>query len=215
MSHEEKTKKPMLQRHKIMTVEEAREYLLKLQDGILNTTLLRLAQGVLFDIPEFWTCPAAKGRHQAYPGGLAVHTAQVISTALDMLHSIQNPDGRLRFEELIVAGLWHDIGKIEDYEIAGYSDPENRTYPKYEYTPHKDLVGHLSKSAMMFGAHLAQLTTDKRYLDEMPAGTLNFITHLILSHHGRKEWGSPVEPQCAEAWALHCADMMSSQFIED
>ena len=41
---------------------------------------------------------------------------------------------------------------------------------------------------------------------------IDYIGHIMLSHHGRKEWGSPVLPGTTEAWAVHCADMMSAQY---
>lgn len=191
----------LLSRHDLMTLKPARRYLESCVESLDNPAYKKAAEQVL-TLDAFWTCPAARGRHQAYPGGLAIHTAQMLECAIAFV----GPLPSMRIDAMIVAAMWHDIGKLEDYVKVEKTDDNPSGY---EYTLHSDLIGHLSKSYAAFW-HFAYAER----LD-IAAVDLNFIGHLILAHHGRKEWGSPVEPKCAEAWALHCGDMMSSQFIKD
>lgn len=198
----------LLRRHDIMDVKGARKYLESATNSIQHPGLRELARHPLGD-PRFWSCPAARSRHQAYPGGLAIHTAQMLITAVSTLAPIPGA----RIDEVVAAGVWHDYGKIFDYHLVTQAE-EDAEMGKglragtYEYTSHKETLGHLSKSYSMFEIAAAQAGT-------LEIETREFIGHLILSHHGRLEWGSPVEPKCAEAWAFHCGDMMSSQFIKD
>jgi 3'-5' exoribonuclease len=199
----------LLARHDIMDLKAARQYLWDATEAIKDPTLKQVAlQPLHYSL--FWLCPAARGRHQAYPGGLAIHTAQMLMTAVAMLGPIPGA----RIDEVVTAATWHDYGKIFDYEDEHGGLPRAQAGQLdtavdygYQYTLHKETIGHLSKSFGLFEIAAAQngLDLEKR----------EFINHLILSHHGRLEWGSPVEPKCAEAWAFHCGDMMSSQFIKD
>lgn len=190
-----------LARHRIMTVEDAKVYLRHRIESIISIEYLQAAMHV-FDNPNFWICPAAKGRHQAYPGGLAIHTAQMLASALAFTHGIRD----VKEDAMVVAAMWHDIGKLDDYTEVEKTE-DNPT--GYEYTEHKDLIGHLAKGYTDFMTYCA---VDGIICGE---GERDFIGHLILAHHGRLEWGSPVEPRCPEAFALHCGDMMSAQFISD
>lgn len=139
---------------------------------------------------EFWTSPASKpesGKHHNYPGGLAVHTAQVLEGALDFSESIP-----CSHTFLVVAAIWHDAGKMKDYSETGV-------------TTHYTMIKHLSSSYAMF------------YKEATAYGLINeeieMIGHMILAHHGRHEWGSPVEPKTPEAWILHAADMLSAHYL--
>jgi 3'-5' exoribonuclease len=124
--------------------------------------------------------------HNKYAGGLAIHTAEVMRNVFFMTG--------FPSDELITAVIWHDYMKIRDYEIA-----EDGKVVKTQYQIN---IRHVAGSAMEFH-HQA--------VDYLPLKTLEKIEHLILSHHGRMEWGSPVEPKTAEAFILHAADMMSAK----
>jgi len=96
-------------------------------------------------------------------------------------------------DELITAVIWHDYMKVKDYcWLDG----------KIVKTDYGKKIYHVAGSAMEFHFHAASCLSTE---------VLERIEHLLLSHHGRKEFGSPVEPQTAEAFILHTADMMSAQ----
>jgi 3'-5' exoribonuclease len=129
--------------------------------------------------------------HHAYLGGLAVHVAEVVKLLLKMA----NPQC-IDLDVLLTAACWHDHGKLREYELK--SDGSIGT------TPYAKEVGHVVGSVIEFmeasGPGIG-----------VPYGGRGRIVHCMLAHHGRREWGSPVEPATAEAWLLHAADMLSSR----
>jgi 3'-5' exoribonuclease len=136
-------------------------------------------------------CPASLHGHHAAIGGLLKHTTEVAAIA----RTITRASGA--DWELVLAGaLLHDIGKLESY-----------TWDRaFEYTEAGSLVGHVVLGALML---------DRR-LDEEPEPPCTdtergILLHLILSHHGRLEWGSPVLPATLEAEILHWADNASAK----
>jgi len=76
-----------------------------------------------------------------------------------------------------------------------------------QYTPAGQLVGHIMLGVLMLEARAKEL-------DSFPEEKLNLLRHLILSHHGKLEFGSPKLPMCAEAIALHYLDNMDAKLKE-
>ena len=136
-------------------------------------------------------CPASLRRHHAAIGGLLKHTTEVAAIA----RTIARASGA--DQELVLAGvLLHDIGKLESYSWRGL----------FEYTHVGSLVGHVVLGALMFDRRLRQ--------EPEPPCTeaeREILLHLILAHHGRMEWGSPVSPLTLEAEVLHWADNASAK----
>ncbi|MBS1722785.1 MAG: HD domain-containing protein [Armatimonadetes bacterium] len=187
-------------RHLIETVEQATEYLWTQNAALCGPELERLNLLVLSDV-DFWQWPAATKRHQAYEGGLAVHTAQVAMTALWMLETVQD----VRKDLVYTACLWHDSAKTLDYERVRSQEPPYEFTNEWANTPFHEQERHVARSYADFRMHA--------HSKGIEAQDIDFVSHLILAHHGRREWGSPVEPVCAEAWAIHAADMLSARFL--
>jgi 3'-5' exoribonuclease len=143
-----------------------------------------ISQPVLND-PRFGEWPASVDKHHAYVGGLAAHTYEVF----DCLPSSVG----VNFQVLLVAAIWHDYGKLWDYE--------KNSEGIWVKTPHYKLVRHVSRSYAEFM---------KAAPSVVPEELIDQIGHCILAHHGRKEWGSSVEPATPEALALHQADYFSA-----
>ncbi len=159
-------------------------------------TLYTLCELVVYN-DNFRIFPASQPdkphSHHAYDGGLVAHTWEVI----EHLKHTPNVD----MDVLLTAAVWHDYGKIYDYYYTQNSDGKKI----WRKSPHHDLVRHVARSYQMWVSTAeGKISTD--YLDT--------IGHCILAHHGRFEWGSPVEPKTPEALALHNADMMSSKYGE-
>lgn len=133
-------------------------------------------------------CPAAARIHQAYIHGLLEHTLNVMKLA-DSIANVYEPINR---DLLITGTLIHDIGKIRELSWK-------RTIT---YTPEGRLLGHIPMGASMIDAIINELKRAEGF-DE---GTQTQLLHLILSHHGKREWGSPILPQTREALVLHYAD---------
>jgi 3'-5' exoribonuclease len=171
-------------------------------DSIKNSILKKLAKKPLAS-SEFLVWPAASKNHHAYDGGLVIHTAQVMQTATAMLAGLNNP----RIDELICAVMWHDYAKIVDYTYLPPVDSSGRPATEYPKTTHYRDIGHLVGSVLAI--------SQEPEFKQLPVQVADFLIHLLLSHHGRKEWGSPITPNCAEAWCLHAADMLSAQYTRD
>ena len=111
-------------------------------------------------------------------------------------------------EVLAIATIWHDYGKIFEYNknAAGVWE-SNQTQKE---------IGHITISHLRFQEHFQRMRLHPEHHKNplLNHDVNNRIAHCILAHHGRKEWGSPVEPRTAEALLLHQADYMSSRFGE-
>jgi 3'-5' exoribonuclease len=128
--------------------------------------------------------PAARQVHHAYRSGLLEHILKLIETG----GSLAGAYGARR--DLVVAGaIVHDIGKVEElsYEYAA------------DYTISGNLIGHIAIG-------LGMLRDAAREMPEFPPELLLELEHLLLSHHGAKDLGSPVTPMTIEAFILAAVD---------
>lgn len=148
---------------------------------------------------KFETWPAAKYKHHSYKHGLLEHTLEVAlfcEADIALADKIHRP---ILLDILRAGALLHDMGKVSEIEISDSGD--------YGYTSKGELLGHIVLAynwvAQAFAYHIK----------DAPKEISEHISHLILSHHGKKEWGSPVEPKTHEAHILHLADMKSAQMF--
>ena len=141
---------------------------------------------------RFERTPGSTGGHHAKIGGLLLHVFEVTNIARQTARTMRaNVD-------LCVAGeLLHDVGKVEAYEVgpAGFS-----------YTPCGLLLGHVVLGALMLERRLAAAGAPV-----CSEGQLLELQHLVLSHHGKLEYGSPVQPMTTEAEIVHRADELSAK----
>ncbi len=135
-------------------------------------------------------CPASLGNHHAELGGLLKHTVEVGVIA----RQIAKTCGAAW--DLVLAGvLLHDIGKLEAYRWDGL----------FEMTEAGSLLGHVALGSLMLDRRLDE--TDEPVVTE---GERLVLQHLVLSHHGELQFGSPVRPMTLEAEVLHFADSASA-----
>ena len=151
----------------------------------LRALLLKFFRNKEF-FEAFQQAPAAKRMHHAYYGGLLEHTLAVVRVADTMARLYPAIDRSL----LIAGALLHDIGKTEEFSYDRYP---------FDYTDKGRLVGHLVLGAEMMLARIAEV-------DGFPADLTTRLQHLILSHHGRHEFGSPCLPMTLEAFVLNFID---------
>ena len=139
----------------------------------------------------FQAAPAAKGIHHAYVGGLLEHCLSMAKLA-DFLSSHYPGVDR----SLLLAGvLLHDIGKLKELQSE---------MGLIEYTPEGRLKGHL-----VIGSEL--VAQEAATIRDFPREVLIQLQHLILSHHGRQEFGSPTVPMTVEAFLLSQIDEMDAK----
>jgi len=137
----------------------------------------------------FLEAPAATRNHHEFMSGLAYHVVCMLQIAQSVvqLYSSLNKD-------LLYAGIiLHDLGKVR--ELSGPIDTE--------YTTEGKLIGHIS----LMAAEIRQTASELKIEGEEPM----LLEHLILSHHGKGEWGSPKPPLLREAEILHHIDNLDAK----
>lgn len=165
--------------------------------GIIKTIqdpyLLKLLQAFFTDesfCKMFSAAPAAMQYHHAYLGGLLEHILSVSQLAVSF--SKQYP--AIKRDVLITGVILHDIGKVRELSCER----------SFQYTDEGQLTGHLISGVLMVYEKASKISG-------FPSDLLNVIFHLILSHHGEYEWGSPVKPGTPEAIALHYLDNLDAK----
>ena len=158
-----------------------------------NPHLQALCQAAFGDeefVGHFKQAPAARRVHHAYLGGLREHVAELLVMVRPLCRLYPDID-----QDLLVAGiLLHDIGKVQEF-----------TYERQiNYSDAGRLLGHVVLSEELLTAHLDQI-------DDLPEELALRLRHMVLSHHGRYEWGSPRRPKTLEACALHYLDNLMAQ----
>jgi 3'-5' exoribonuclease len=161
--------------------------------GMTNVHLKGLLEAMLDDediARRYRRAPAAKHIHHAFLGGLIEHVLSVCAMARLAAAHYSNIDCDL----LLTGVILHDIGKI--YEL---------NYERgFSYSDDGQLLGHIHLGVRMVADKL-------RGLPDFPPALRSLVEHMILSHHGRLEFGSPKLPQFPEALLLHYLDDMDSK----
>ncbi len=174
------------------------ERLRELLTGFRNVHLRRISMAFL-DNPDFVAklriAPAAVSNHHAFPGGLIKHTVDMIELAL--LIGPRYP--QLDTDLLACGAFLHDLGKVEELSSGG----------EIAYTDRGQLVGHIVIGAQMLDRVIARL--NQAGGDPIPDELYYQLTHLILSHHGQLEYGSPKLPSTLEGIALHQIDNLDAK----
>ncbi len=141
-------------------------------------------------VSSFIKAPAAKMMHHAYIGGLLEHT---LSMALLCDRVADHYDGIDR--DMLLAGcVLHDIGKIREFEYD----------TRIDYTDEGRLVNHIVIGIGMIEEKIAGIP-------DFPAKTALMLKHLVISHHGSREFGSPEPPKTLEAVLLNYLDEIDSK----
>ncbi|MBF0776369.1 3'-5' exonuclease [Streptococcus azizii] len=175
-------------------VEDTRKYLSQMIFKIENAIWQRIVRALYSKYEqEFYSYPAAKTNHHAFYSGLSFHTATMVRLA-DRIGDIYPQLNK----SLLFAGIMlHDLAKV--IELSG---PDNTNY-----TVRGNLIGHISLIDEEITKVLMELGID----DSKEEVTI--LRHVILSHHGLLEYGSPVRPQIMEAEILHMIDNIDAEMM--
>jgi 3'-5' exoribonuclease len=156
--------------------------------SIKNPYLLALAEACFAD-PQLMEllkgAPGAKTIHHPYIGGLLEHTLSLLKLILKVAENYRGIDVDL----LLIGGFLHDIGKVYEFSYERNLD----------YTDEGQLLGHLVMEVELVSAKIAAIAG-------FPKELAMVVKHMLVSHHGAYEFGSPKLPQTLEAVILHSLD---------
>lgn len=135
---------------------------------------------------------SAKGVHHVGVGGNIQHTIEVVQTAIAIVDA--NPQWTINRDLVIAGALLHDIGKAFIYDMST---------PVMDYTPIGHLLEHITYAIILLERLLVEL-------DDTYESRIRLLQHIVASHHGKKEFGSPVTPIFMEAYIVNYADQISA-----
>lgn len=149
----------------------------------------------------FITSPAACNNHHDYDGGLLVHSHSTAILAGQIADHFLNNGKSINRDAVVAGAFLHDFGKVLCYRKTGSLEPNKI----YESTKESRWFHHIP-----IGFHIVASTAESLGLDR---DEYYDILHIILSHHGRLEYHSPVVPKTPEAFIVHKADFLDA-YIE-
>jgi 3'-5' exoribonuclease len=165
-------------------------------DAFSNLHLQRLVNAFLDDPtigPAFMSAPAAKVLHHAWIGGLLEHVIFLLRMCKRVAPQYPEVDPDL----LCTAAILHDIGKTRELEWKS----------SFAYSAEGQLIGHISIAMGMLRDKLALISQ----VEPFPERLRILVEHIILSHHGSLEFGSPKLPMFAEALVFHAIDDLEAK----
>jgi len=164
---------------------------------IKNHQLKALVEEFLADtelMENFCTAPGGTALHHNYLGGLLEHTHNMLRAAVAILPLYPEVQA-----DLVLAGIFlHDMGKTEElsYDMA------------FSYTDSGQLIGHIVKTVLMVNQKSDALKAKGTQIEQT---ILDTLVHIILSHHGAFEFGSPKLPATAEAFMVYYIDDLDAK----
>lgn len=173
--------------------EEMLAELIEIGQTIENRYLRELVMAFLQDeqfTVLFKRAPGAKKLHHVYLGGLLEHTLSMVK----LIQKIKGHYAGINHDLLLAGGIVHDVGKVQElsYDIS------------FDYTDEGRLLGHILLGVEMVEREISRI-------EGFPSELAMLIKHLVLSHHGQYDWGSPKRPKTLEAEILHHLDDLDAK----
>lgn len=163
--------------------------------SIENPYLKKLLLHIFSSKQTLWAylnAPAAQRIHHAYVGGLLEHSLEVVH----ICENIASAYSEFIDRDLLVTGaLLHDIGKIAEYNVDSIT---------FEMTDTGKLLGHIVLGKEFIDNKIQEI-------GEFPEELRLALDHMMIAHHGEKDWGSPEVPKTIEAFSLFHADLVSAR----
>ncbi len=167
--------------------------LIEISQTVENHYLSRLLSAFFEDaafVDRFKIAPAAKKMHHAYLGGLLEHT---LSMAL-LIQAIAGHYKGVDRDLLLTGGILHDIGKVDEFSYETHID----------YSDAGRLLSHIVIGVEMLEAKIAAI-------NDFPEDLRLVLKHMIVSHHGTRDFGSPEPPMTLESVILHYLDQLDAK----
>ena len=174
-------------------VDQMLDQLIQISKTVQNQHLSRLL-AAFFDDKEFVdlfkTAPAAKKMHHAYLGGLLEHTFSIAR----LIQAIAGHYKGIDKDLLLTGGILHDIGKVYEFSYETHID----------YSDAGRLLNHIVIGVEMLETKIATL-------NDFPEDLTLLLKHMIVSHHGTRDFGSPEPPKTLEAIMLYYLDELDAK----
>jgi 3'-5' exoribonuclease len=173
------------------------EELLKIAEELQDPSIRQLTLDVLKDPeihPRLLQAPAAKSIHHAFVGGLLEHILSIcgLMRAIHAHYELQGVE--MRRDLLLFGAIFHDIGKVWELDVAS----------GITYTDKGKLLGHMIMAVELIEKKASRILG-------FPEATKDLLKHIVLSHHGRLEFGSPKTPMFLEAFVVAAVDDFDSK----
>lgn len=169
------------------------EELKALAGEVEDPHLRRLVMAFLRDegfLKDFLRVPASKGLHHARVGGLLEHTLSVAT----LVKKLRGHYPGMDWDLLMAGAILHDVGKVREIQLG----------PVFDYSSEGKLLGHIILGVEMVSERI-------RGMEGFPQERAMLLKHLLVSHHGRRDWGSPEVPKTPEAELLHRLDDLDAK----
>lgn len=179
-------------------IEQMWERVKQILRGLKNPHVLALMAKFINDdefVTGFKRAPAATKNHHAFIGGLLEHTLNLLELALLVIPRYPNVS-----LDLVLAGvLLHDCGKVRELAYG----------TNFTYTDEGQLIGHIAQGVLWLHDKAGDIEAETG--KAFPRDIENALKHIILSHHGKYEFGSPKLPASMEAIAVHYLDNLDAK----
>lgn len=179
-------------------IENLKERFWRIMESVKDERLLELLKRIFTaDVTDlFFIMPGGRRIHHGYRGGLLEHSVSMA----EMANMVARHYTKLNRDLLVTGALLHDIGKITEYEFKAMA----------AFTPPGKLMGHIVMGSRM----VAEKIEEMRSIGiDFPQELDWMVQHILLSHHGELNFGSPVVPMCPEAFALHMIDNLDAKLF--
>lgn len=166
--------------------------------SVQNESLRTMAECCLVDdalMSRMRRAPAGIKNHHAYYGGLLEHVVSL----LDLVVAVTPLYAELDRDLMILGVFWHDLGKIEELTYE----------PDLGYSDSGQLLGHIVQGILLLEGKIRD--TERLSGNAFPSDLKNHLQHIIVSHHGEYEFGSPKLPMTSEAIAIHYLDNLDAK----
>jgi 3'-5' exoribonuclease len=165
---------------------------LRIENAYLRKLLMIFLEDRAF-MERFGHAPGGKEIHHSHEGGLLEHTVSIMGLCV----KLKEHYSALSLDLLLAGAFLHDIGKVEEL------DPDHEGI----YTDEGRLLGHITLGAMMAEKRMSKIRG-------FPKSLRSVVLHMILSHQGTYEFGSPKRPKFAEAIILYYLDEIDSKLFQ-
>lgn len=207
-------------------LEESQKIIERALAEIGDNTYRKIVYPILIENwGKFSTWTAALNQHHTRLGDLLTHTAEVVMIASDLADTFNNIYGPEFINKplLLSAALLHDVGKTLELDVDTTTGDTKYSKDSVLKTHIMDIITMVDIQAYKSGIGMQKyeineineeepVKSDEELADEIEC--LNLLKHCLAAHHGKLEWGSPIQPSVPEAYLVHIVDNLDAEMFK-